>query len=69
MRALLRRRGNQQKKSMVRIEFLRGFKCYQRGDTREVHDHFAHVLIEQGIAKAVKAPQRNKMIEEPVMEK
>jgi len=54
---------------MIKIEFIQPFKCYRKGETRIVQPHFAHVLIEQGIAKAVDAPQRNKMIEEPVMEK
>jgi len=55
---------------MIRVEFIRDFKsCYRKGDTRDVQPHFAKALIDSGFAKAVKRPERNKMIEEPMMEK
>jgi len=54
---------------MIKIEFVRPFKCYQKGDIRTVQPHFAHVLIEQGIAKVVRAPPKNRMMEGPEMAK
>lgn len=54
---------------MIRVEFIQGFKCYQKGDIRTVQPHFAHVLIEQGIAKVVRAPPKHKMMEGPEMAK
>jgi len=48
---------------MVKIEFLEDFQCcWKKGDVGEVLDRFAHAMIEQGIAKAVKAPPKNKMV-------
>lgn len=54
---------------MITIEFIQAFKCYKKGDTNKVQPHFAQVLIDQGLAKAVNVPKRNKMIGQPVMEK
>jgi hypothetical protein len=54
---------------MIEIEFIKSFKCYEEGDTKRVHLHFAKVLIDQGFAKAVNAPKKHKMIGQPVMEK
>ncbi len=51
---------------MIKIEFIQDFKCYQKGDMRTVHLHFAKVLIDGGLAKAVGVPEKHKMIEEPV---
>jgi len=39
---------------MVEVEFIQDYKCcWKKGDRREVQDHFAYVLIEQGIAKKI----------------
>jgi hypothetical protein len=55
---------------MIEIEFIQDFKkCRKKGDREKVHPHFAQVLIEQGLAKAVNEPKKNKMIGQPVMEK
>lgn len=54
---------------MIKIEFIQSFKCYKKGDTKEVQPHFAKVLIDEGFAKAVDVPQKHKMIEEPKKEK
>ena len=54
---------------MVRIEFIEVFKCYEVGDTRKVHPHFAKVLIDLGYAKQIKAPRQDKMMREPMKEK
>ena len=54
---------------MIEVEFIKPFKCYNKGDTNKVQPHFAKVLIDQGFAKAVNMPKRNKMIGQPVMEK
>lgn len=51
---------------MVKIKFIRDFKdCYPKGAVKTVHAHFAKVLIDEGFAKAVSVPQKNKMIEMP----
>lgn len=54
---------------MVRIEFIQNYKCYEQGDVRKVLPHFAKVLINLGYAKAIKAPNQDKMMREPVKEK
>ena len=55
---------------MIKIEFIQDFKsCYKKGDTRTVHLHFAKVLIDGGLAKAVGVPEKNKMVQEPMREK
>ena len=54
---------------MIEIEFIQAFKCRRKGDIEKVLPHFAKVLIEQGFAKAVNAPKKNRMIDQPVMEK
>ena len=54
---------------MIRIEFIKVFKCYEVGYTRNAMTHFAKVLIDLGYAKAIKAPRRDKMMREPVKDK
>lgn len=54
---------------MVRIEFIEPYKCYERGDTKNVMDHFAKVLIDLGYAKRIRSPRQDKMMREPVKEK
>jgi len=55
---------------MIKVEFLRDYKCcWKKGDTRKVLPHFAAVLIENGIAKRVREPKKDKMIKNPPMEK
>ena len=49
---------------MVKIEFLQDYKCcWKKGDTGDVLEHFAQVLIEQGIAKQIEGPPKHKMVE------
>lgn len=54
---------------MMEVEFIQAYKCYKKGDRKNAQPHFAQVLIDQGLAKAVNVPQRHKMIGQPVMEK
>jgi len=47
------------------IEIIKDYKCcWKVGMVREVKNDFAHVLIEQGYAKALDKPPKNKMIGE-----
>ena len=54
---------------MIWIRFKKSYKCYEKGDTKKAMPHFAQVLIDLGYAKRIKAPRRDKMMREPVMEK
>ena len=47
---------------MITIEFIREYKCWEKGTVREVLDHFAETLIELEYAKAIETPTKNKMV-------
>ena len=55
---------------MIEIEFIKDYKtCHKKGARWNAQPHFAEVLIELGFAKAIKKPNRHKMIERPEKEK
>lgn len=55
---------------MVYIELLKDYKCcWKKGDQRDVLAHFAKVLIDQGFARAIDKPNKDKMIKTPRIKK
>ncbi len=57
------------KKKMIKIKFIKAYKCYEVGDTKKAMPHFASVLIDLGYAKRIRSPRHDKMMREPVKEK
>ncbi|MBL7084336.1 MAG: hypothetical protein ISS41_12005 [Candidatus Aminicenantes bacterium] len=54
----------------MEIEFIKDYKtCHKAGSRFDAQPHFAKMLIEDGYAKAVSGPPRNKMVERPEKKK
>jgi hypothetical protein len=51
----------------VLIEFTKDYKCaYKKGDRKEVSLAFANAACNDGIAKMLTFPRRDKMLKAPV---
>ena len=51
------------KKKYVKIEFIKDYTLFKKGDVKEFKDSLAHYIIKDGFAKVVKEKKTKKVSE------